>query len=100
MKKRSPIAVFVLFFITFGIHSLIWYISTGREMRKLGASIPTAWLIVIPFVGLYHWVKWCAGVAHVTRNRMSGVVAFLLTFFLGPIGYAMIQAEFNSVLDE
>jgi hypothetical protein len=69
-------------------------------MRKRGADIPTAWLAVIPFVGLYHWVKWCAGVAHVTRNRMSTAVAFLLTFFLGPIGFAMIQSQFNSVHDE
>jgi hypothetical protein len=66
-------------------------------MRSKGAAIPTAWLILIPFVNLYWLVKWCGGVGKVTNNSFSGIAAFLVIFFLGPIGMAIIQSSFNRV---
>lgn len=45
MKQRSPVAVILLPFVTFGIYSIYWLVSTKIEMTKLGAKIPTAWLI-------------------------------------------------------
>ncbi len=53
MKNRSPIAVFLLPMFTFGIYGLVWLVKTKNEMNSLGAKIPTAWLLIIPFVNLY-----------------------------------------------
>jgi hypothetical protein len=53
MKKRSPIAVLFLPIITFGIYVLVWYVKTKDEMNTLGASLPTAWLLIIPLANIY-----------------------------------------------
>lgn len=42
MNKRSPLAVFFLPIITFGIYGLVWYVQTKEEMNRKGAQIPTA----------------------------------------------------------
>ena len=52
MKKRNPIAVLLLPFITFGIYAIVWMVKTKGEMVAKGAEIPTAWLIIIPLVNL------------------------------------------------
>jgi len=98
MKNRSPIAVLLLPFITFGIYSLYWEISTKIEMNKLGAKIPTAWLIIIPFVNIWWLWKYCEGVEQVTHQKFSGVLAFVLLLLLGWIGQAIIQDSFNKTV--
>src|SRR5271155_6209164 len=98
MKKRNPIAVLLLPFITCGIYSWYWIVSTKNEMNKLGAHIPTAWIWLIPFVGSIWWLwKYSEGVEHVTKGKLGGVLAFLLFFFLGVIGHAIVQDLFNKV---
>ena len=102
MKKRSPIAVFIFPIITLGIYALYWYVQTKVEMNAKGEKIPTAWLLlasVIPvigwFVALYWLYKYSEGVDHVTGGGTSAILAFLLLWFLGPIGMAVVQAGFN-----
>jgi len=97
MKKRSPIAVFLLPFVTFGIYSLVWMVKTKGEMVTKGAEIPTAWLIIIPFVNIWWLWKYSEGVGVVTAEKISGVLAFLLLFLTGNIGQAIIQDSFNKV---
>lgn len=97
MKKRNPFGVFAYPFLTFGIYSLYWQVVTKGELNSKGAQIPTAWLIIVPFVNLWWLWKYCEGVEQVAG--MSGPVAFLLLFFLGPIGSAIIQDKFNAVAD-
>jgi len=99
MNKRSPIAVFFLPLITFGIYGLVWYVKTKGEMNTKGAGIPTAWLLIIPIANIFWMWKWAQGVGKVTNNSMSGPVAFLLILFLGVIGMAIIQSKFNEVAD-
>lgn len=97
MKNRNPILVIFFSIITLGIYGLVWYILTKDEMKAKGAAIPTAWLIIIPFVS-YYWVwKFSEGVEMVTAKGMTTAVAFLLLFFLGVIGMAIIQSELNKV---
>ena len=98
MKQRSPIAVFLLPFVTFGIYSLVWQVKTKNEMNQQGAQIPTAWLLVVPFVGYYWLWKYSEGVEKVTDGTLSGVLAFVLQALLGSIGQAIIQNEFNKPL--
>ncbi len=97
MRNQSPIAVFLLSLITFGIYGIAWFARTRGEMNARGASIPTTWLIIIPIVSIWYLWKWSQGVEHVTGGKMSGVIAFLLTWLLGVIGQAIIQDSFNKV---
>ncbi|TFH09626.1 MAG: DUF4234 domain-containing protein [Candidatus Atribacteria bacterium] len=97
MTRRSPIAVFLLPFVTFGFYALFWIVRTKTEMNSRGAGIPTAWLLLIPIVNIYWLYRFAQGVDHVTGGRMSTAAAFLLTLFLGTIGYAVIQSSLNDV---
>ncbi len=97
MENRSPILVFILGMITGGIYGIVWHYWTKQEMIKRGSQIPTLWLIIIPFVNIYWLWKWSEGVEKTTAGAMSGAVAFVLVFLLGPIGQAIIQDKFNSV---
>jgi len=67
-------------------------------MNKLGEHIPTAWIWLIPFFGGIWWVwKYSEAVGHVTKDKLGGIFAFLLIFFLGSIGHAIIQDFFNKI---
>ena len=44
--------------LTCGIYGLFWYVNTKEEMKSIGADIPTAWLIIIPFANLYWLWRW------------------------------------------
>ena len=97
MPYRSPIAVLLLPFVTFGIYTLIWYVTTKDRMNAKGADVPTAWLLIIPLVNWYWMWKFCEGVDTVTKKSMGAGVAFLLLFFLGIIGAAIIQDSLNKI---
>lgn len=97
MQKRSPIAVFLLPLVTFGIYGIYWEVVTKGEMVKKGADIPTALCIIVPIVNIWWLYKYSMGVEKVTNGKMSGVIAFLLLFLLGVIGAAIIQDTFNSI---
>ena len=95
MKNRNPIAVALLGFIPF--YSLYWYITTGREMRKAGADVPTAWLLIVPFANIWWLYKYGMAVEQVTGAKISAILAFLAVWFLGSIGQAIVQDSFNKV---
>lgn len=97
MKHRDPILLVVLSIVTFGIYGLFWYVSVKNEMNRRGAKIPTAWLIIIPFVNYYWMWKFSEGAEKVTKGKMSGPVAFILIFLLGIIGGAIVQNSLNQV---
>jgi hypothetical protein len=97
MKNRSVVAVLLLSIITFGIYALVWIVKTKNEMNSVGASIPTAWLIIIPLVNIWWLWKYSEGVEVSTRNGLSSPIAFILLFVLGLIGMAIIQNQFNKV---
>jgi hypothetical protein len=100
VTKRSVAAVIILTILTLGIYSLVWAVKTKNEMNSAGASIPTAWMILIPFVGALIWYwKWCGGVEHVTGGKFSQVISFILILVLGIIGMAIIQSELNKAID-
>lgn len=99
MKHRNPIVVILLTFITLGIYGLVWSVKTKLEMNRLGAKIPTAWLIIIPFVNIWWMWKYSQGVEQVTGGKISTILSFVLLFLLGVFGYAILQFEFNKVGD-
>lgn len=97
MTKRSPIGVFLFPFITFGIYDLVWLVMTKNEMNRLGDHIPTAWLLIIPFVNIWWFWRYSEGVEKVTGEKINAALAFVLLFALGIIGPAIIQDGFNKV---
>ena len=97
MTNRNPILVFFLPCITLGIYALVWLVKTKDEMNARGAEIPTAWLLIIPIVGLYWVWKYGEGVEKITGGKMSGAIAFILLFLLGNIGMAILQNEYNKI---
>ncbi len=97
MQHRDPIMVILLSIITLGIYSIFWYVATKNEMNAKGAQIPTAWLIIIPFVNIWWYWKFCEGVELVTNKGIGAASAFLLLWLLGAIGEAIIQNELNKV---
>lgn len=95
MKNRSVIAVLLLTIVTLGIYGIYWSVVTKIEMNKRGATIPTAWLIIIPIVNIWWMWKYSEGVDKETHGALSTVISFLLLFLLGVIGMMIIQHEFN-----
>ena len=66
MENRSLGKVFLLTLVTFGLYGIYWEVKTKGEMNARGATIPTAWLILVPFVNIWWMWKYCEGVEHVT----------------------------------
>jgi len=97
MTKRSPVAVFVLSIITLGIYALYWLVRTKTEMNSSGASIPTAWYLIVPLANIWWYWKFSQGVEEVTHKEMSAGVAFLMLWLLPVIGSAIIQSTLNEV---
>jgi multidrug resistance efflux pump len=98
MTQRNPALVFVLSLVTLGIYAIVWYVMTKEEMnRTADAQIPTAWLLIIPFVNIFWIWKFSEGVEKTTNKDTSGGLAFVLLFLLGVIGMAIIQSGLNKV---
>ena len=97
MKQRGPLTVLFLPIFTLGVYGLVWFVKTKNEMNSLGANIPTGWLLIVPFANLYWLWIYGTGVALVTKSAYSALGAFLLYLFLGPIGCAILQNEFNKI---
>jgi hypothetical protein len=102
MKKRHPLAVLAFTIITLGIYGLFWLVTTKNAMKRLGADIPTAWLLILPFINIWWLWKYAGGVGQVTGGSITPVMAFWLMFLLeicgfGSVGLALIQNEFNKI---
>ena len=100
MKKRSIAAVVILSIVTLGIYCIVWSVLTKREMVELGASIPTAWLIIVPVANIWWTWKYSEGVEKVTDGENKAALVFLLLFLLGVIGIAIVQHFFNRIAKE
>lgn len=90
----------ILSVVTFGIYCIVWSVLTKREMGALGASIPTAWLIIVPIANIWWTWKYSVGVEKVTNGENKAAVVFLLLFLLGIIGIAIVQSFFNKIAKE
>ncbi|MCE9578941.1 MAG: DUF4234 domain-containing protein [Deltaproteobacteria bacterium] len=97
MKQRSIGMMILLTFVTLFIYPIVWMVKTKGEMTSQGAEIPSAWLMIVPFANIYFMWKWCGGVEHVTKGKLSQVVAFLVQVLLFGIGMLIIQDAFNKV---
>jgi len=110
MKRRHPVAVWLLPFITFGIYFFVWWYKINAEMGRLDPRRPVSagtsllavtlggFILVPPYVSIYN-----TGLRIAERQRVAGlaetcspVIGFVLIFFFGvyPIYY---QSELNKI---
>ena len=95
MTRRSAVTVIVLSILTFGIYALIWQVQTKTELNRVyAANIPTAWILLVPFLGpLYFMWKWSEGAEKATGT--SGITVFLLMMVLPIVGIPVMVGKFN-----
>ena len=78
MKRQSPSQVFFLTLVTFGIYHLFWIVDKKRSLCKLGANIPTSWLLIIPVGNLIWQWEFAKAVQWYTQKDMSATQTFFL----------------------
>jgi len=94
VRRRNSWGLLALSILSVGAIAIAWLCLTRIEMNRLGARIPSPWLLLLPVTTLYWAWRWADGVRHVTARRTSTRTAFLLVL-LGPFGIAIVQAGFN-----
>ncbi len=99
MRRRSGWAVLALSFASAGAFAIVWLCQTRTDMIRLGARIPSPWLLVTPVSALYFAWCWAEGVRQVTAGRITTLRAYLALCLLGPIGMARLQLRFNALSD-
>ena len=62
----------------------------------MGATIPTAWLLLLTGLGVYWFFKWCRAVSYVTNRRTTTGAAFIFSM-IPIIGIILLKSEFNQV---
>lgn len=99
MRRRSGWCVLALTIASAGGFAIAWLCQTRADMTRLGARIPTPWLLVTPITALYFVWCWAEGVRQVTAGRISTLGAALSVCVLGPFGMARLQRRFNALSD-
>jgi len=98
MKNRSVAAVVLLPLVTFGIYTLYWFVSTKGELNEKGATIPTAWLLIIPIVNIFWYYKYFEGAEQVTGGKVNSIMLFLVGLFVtNLISSAIAQDAYNNL---
>jgi membrane protease YdiL (CAAX protease family) len=98
IKKRNLILTYVLVFFTYGIYFIYWLVSTKNNLNELGAKIPTAWLLIVPFANIYWIYKYSEGFSLNLKKDNNTIRWFLLFLFLGGIVMpGFVQSELNKI---
>ncbi len=100
IKRRNPFLVLLFSFITFGIYSIYWIVSTTNELRGRTSSAPNPWLLLlllVPFVNIvviiiYYW-KYSKAVEEL--SGFGAIGTFLLLLFFNPVGVVIVQMKLN-----
>lgn len=95
IKHRNPVAIIVLSIITLGIYAIYWTVKTKEEMNSLGASIPTAWLIIVPLANIYFAYRYMEGFSVYVKKDNHPILWFFFHLIIAPIAMIFIQIELN-----
>ncbi|HEV2601535.1 MAG TPA: hypothetical protein VGT41_04500 [Candidatus Babeliales bacterium] len=85
--------------IAYMIFYLHWLVTTKNELNCRGASIPTAWFIIIPFLNIYFFYKYSQAFSRYILNGKASTTlgCFLLIFFMQPIAIIILQMQLNKL---
>lgn len=103
IKHRNPVLVLIFSFITLGIYSIYWLVSTTNELRSRSSSAPNPWLLllfVVPVVNfivilIYYW-KYSKAI-----NELTGFgtgLLFILWIFISPVAMILAQVQLNKAV--
>jgi hypothetical protein len=114
VKVRSPWAVALLPFITFGIYHLVWWYRINRELRDYGqakgydlgqnptnsllALFPGGIVVIPALISYWRGVKRVMGASRLAGNEpLNGWIAIILFVLLPPAFPAYVQVSLNDV---
>jgi uncharacterized protein DUF4234 len=117
VKVRSPWAVALLPFVTFGIYHFVWWYKINKELKAYGeakgydlgqnptnsllALIPGFLIIVPPLVSYWRGTKRVMGAAKLTgQEPVSGWISIILYLLLSPAFFAYLQVSLNHVWEQ
>jgi multisubunit Na+/H+ antiporter MnhG subunit len=99
MKNRGIVGVILLPFVTFGIYTIYWFVSTKEELNQQGAEIPTAWLLIVPIANIFWMYKYFEGAEKVTNQKVNAVIMLIISLFITPvISSALCQSAYNNLV--
>lgn len=101
IKHRSLLFMFLMSIFTLGIYIIYWAVKTKNELRSLGADIPTALLVVVPFAHFYFWYKYSQGFVSIVEKQpenKSLVILYFIALQCIPIaGILIVQEKLNKL---
>lgn len=101
IKNRSLLFVFLMSIFTIGIYIIYWAVKTKNEIKSLGADIPTALLVVVPFAHFYFWYKYSQGFVTVIEkqpeNNSLTILYFIALQFVPIAGMLIVQEKLNKL---
>ena len=104
MKKRGPLFVILLSFITLGIYAIYWFYSTRKELyeilKKDGNAFVDIILCIIPFVNIWVFYKYSVDVEAASKGAANKWIILLAYFVFFPISQYIVQTEINKFASE
>lgn len=101
VKKRNPVFVVVVSFLTFFIYALYWFYQTREELngQVKGTTSALLWTIglFVPFVNLYVIWKYCEDVETASNKARDKVILFIAWIVFVPVAQWLIQEELNKL---
>ncbi|MFH1394120.1 MAG: DUF4234 domain-containing protein [Candidatus Micrarchaeota archaeon] len=99
VKKRNPLFVVAVSFITAFIYGLYWFYQTRRELNELTKKDSNPLLhtlgLFVPFVNLYVLWKYCEDVEIASKKARDKVILFLAWIVFFPVAQYLTQEELN-----
>jgi len=95
IQKRDLFVVILLLVVTLGLYFIYWGVKTKGELCRMGAKIPTAWLLIVPFAYFYFWYKYAEAFTIFVKKGSDPMGYFLLMALLPWVGIVLLQSEFN-----
>lgn len=78
IQYRSIFSVILLNIITFGFYQVYWTFKTRDEINQLGADIPSAFFMFIPFVNFYFQYKYADAFARFVKRDNLTIIYFIM----------------------
>jgi predicted secreted protein len=117
VKVRSPWAVALLPFVTFGVYHVVWWYKINKELKAFGeakgydlgqnptnsalALFPGFLIIVPPLVSYWRGTKRVQGASKIAgREPASGWITLILYLLLWPAMFAYLQVSLNNVWEQ
>jgi len=100
LRKRNLVVMALLTVVTCGLYYIYWSVVTKGELVCMGAKIPTAFLVIIPFANFYFWYKYSEGFVHCLQKTSDPVSYFILLALLPFIGMFIVQSKMNAAISK